>query len=467
MAEVAGIYCRLSVARYGDTTKVKDQERICRALAAERGWAVPDGFVFTDNNASAWRKDRKRPEWDRMVALVREGVLRNLVNYHGDRLMRQPWDLELLLKFADELGVVIASPTGEYRLDVASDRFVLRILTAKACLESDDISRRKKAGFARMKLAGRPPVPGGQGGRAFGYEKDGVTPVPAEKEAAGEAAERICAGDSQAGICRDLAARGITSTTGQPLTYGTLRSILLRPRTAGLLSDGTPGNWEPLITPDQQRRIRNVLAARRAKSGAAPVTTNAHRHLLSGIALCGECSVPLQITTAGVTSRRAAGYGCLEPGCYRIRRNATHLDAYVTGRVVRALNSVDFTEEVRRIQGDGSHVKELAEWDRRLAAAQRNLNETTVDDLPETVRQLRDLVRDTKRRRDAVWARSVSQRRQTLADYVGITVEQFKALPLRDQRTIVSAAYTIRVNKATRRGPGFNPADIDMRLRDD
>lgn len=467
MAEVAGIYCRLSVARFGDTTKVEDQERICRALAAERGWTVPDGFVFTDNNASAWRKDRKRPEWDRMVTLVRDGVLRNLVNYHGDRLMRQPWDLELLLKFADELGVVIASPTGEYRLDVASDRFVLRILTAKACLESDDISRRKKAGFERMRLAGNAPTPGGQGGRGFGYEKDGVTPVPAEKAAANVAAEQLCAGDTLAAACRDLAAQGITSTTGYPLSYGTLRDILLRSRTAGLLADGTPGNWEPLITPELQRRVRNVLEARAGQTGASPLTGGAHKHLLSGIVLCWKCGKPVQITNAGRKGKGVAGYGCVTPGCRVARRNAAHLDAYVTGRVLRLLNSTDFTEEIRRVQGDSTNAPEIARWEQRKAQSQDTIDGLRPEDSEDTVKRLLERHRAIERRLTEEKAKGISHRHQTLAVYRGITLDQFRVLPLRDRRTIVSAAYVITIKKATRMGPGFNPEDIDMKLRED
>ncbi len=90
----AGIYCRLSLARTGDTTKVDDQERICRELGARLDWPVAE--VYTDNNQSAWQRNRKRADWERMLADVDRGYINALLIYHGDRLIRQPYDLELL-----------------------------------------------------------------------------------------------------------------------------------------------------------------------------------------------------------------------------------------------------------------------------------------------------------------------------------------------------------------------------------
>jgi site-specific DNA recombinase len=64
---IAAIYCRLSLAAMGDTTKVDDQERICRDVAQSRGWTVRDELVFKDNSRSAWQRNRKRPGWDAML----------------------------------------------------------------------------------------------------------------------------------------------------------------------------------------------------------------------------------------------------------------------------------------------------------------------------------------------------------------------------------------------------------------
>src|SRR5262244_92172 len=233
--EVAGIYCRLSLARFGDTTKVDDQERICREKAAARGWTVPDDLVWKDNSKSAWRIGVRRPGWEAMLAAVKAGRLRNLVVYHGDRMVRQPYDLEVLIRLVTGQGMTITSPTGTRNLDIPEDVFVLGILANVARLESENISRRKKAGFERMRLAGTAPPAGSRYKRGFGYDTAGRQPVPAEADAIREAARRVLDGEGLTAIAADLSARGIRSVSGKPVDWHTLERILLRPRIAGLL----------------------------------------------------------------------------------------------------------------------------------------------------------------------------------------------------------------------------------------
>src|SRR5690348_10568485 len=82
----AVIYCRMSLAKYGDTAKVERQEKRCRALAKRLGWTVV--HVYCDNNKSAWQRDRQRPDWDAMLAAIERGEVDAVIIYHGDRLIR-------------------------------------------------------------------------------------------------------------------------------------------------------------------------------------------------------------------------------------------------------------------------------------------------------------------------------------------------------------------------------------------
>jgi DNA invertase Pin-like site-specific DNA recombinase len=445
-----------------DTAKVDDQERICRDHAAARGWDVTQ--VWKDNNVSAWRRDRKRPGWDAMLAAIETGQVSRVVIYHGDRLIRQPWDLERLIGLAEGKGVSLAAPTGERDLDSAEDRFILRIEAAMACRESDNISRRKKAGFQRMAVGGRAPIPGGMGGRGFGYEKDGATPLEPEATVIRDAADRILDGETLAEICRGIAACGITSTTGKPLTYATLRRVLLRPRTAGLMGDGTRGSWTPLISPQAQREVRKALDARGPRG---PITPAGGKYLLSGIALCWACTRPVQVINAGLAGKGIKGYGCVTPGCRKTRRNAAHLDAYVTGRVVALLGTADFTGALQRAQGDGSALaQEIASLEARRGEAQALLGElATRPDLSpallgRSIRQFDAMIAERQARAD-------TPRLRLLRRNKGISLGQFRSLPLHVRRQIVAACYTITVLPSTVHGPGFNPDDIGMRLRED
>src|ERR1017187_5296243 len=262
----AGIYCRMSLARYGDATKTEDQERISRELAGHRGWAV--SRVYTDNNKSARQRNRKRPGWDAMLADVEAGKLGAIIVYHGDRLVRQPWDLETLINLAYGKGVKLASPTGERDLSNDDDLFILRIEVAAQCRESASTSRRKKTEFDRLRRRGL-VRPGGRGGRAFGFATDGVTHIPAEVGAIQETAVRVLEGEAVGAIARDLNSAGIRTPTGGLFSHATLRKMLARPRYAGLMPDGVhTAAWKPVLQRQEWEAVTAALGG--AGAGRLP-----------------------------------------------------------------------------------------------------------------------------------------------------------------------------------------------------
>lgn len=446
MTETAGIYCRLSVAKIGDTTKVEDQERICRELCERLGWTV--AAVFTDNNRSAWQRDRKRPGWDAMLQSVADGRLSAIVVYHGDRLARQPFDLEQLLNITYGKGIKLASPTGRKDLSNEDDLFILRIEVAAQCRESASTSRRKKAGFARMARDGRAPIPGGRSGRGFGYEKDGRTPHPVEAPAVREAAQRILAGERVATICRDFHARGIMAVSGRPLNYQSLKRILTRPRIAGLLADETPGSWEPVLGREPWELVRAVLDGRAPHKGGAP------KYLLSGIATCWACKKPVQRQQ----SASAVGYGCVTPGCRKVHRNMRHLDAYVSRRTwIRLSRHDNPAAHVSDRPGLALEIATLAEARADIAAKIADPAQPHVDLLLQRL--------DALERRLAVLRETTvadSARLRLLATHRGVAWEEFLALPLGTRRALISALFRIEILASTHRGPGFHREDVRM-----
>ena len=150
----AASYCRLSLARMGDTTKVDDQDRINHELAARRGWTISPEHVYKDNSKSAWRRDRRRPGWNALLTAIRSGELDMVAIYHGDRLVRQPRDLEDLLDVGADRGITLVSPTGTYNLADPDHQMMLRWMVARAKNEVDHISRRMKDGHARRRKQG-------------------------------------------------------------------------------------------------------------------------------------------------------------------------------------------------------------------------------------------------------------------------------------------------------------------------
>ena len=456
----AGIYCRISLAVIGDMTKTDDQERICRELCSRQGWDVHD--VYTDHARSAWQRNRKRPGWDRMLKDVEAGRINAIVVYHGDRLIRQPFDLEKLIGLAESKGVKLASPTGTRDLANKDDHFILRIEAAMACRESDNTSRRRIAQYERWRREGR-TRPGGRGGRAFGYATDGLTVAGPEADALREAASRLMAGEPLGAIARDLSARGITGASGRPLSHTSLRESLLRPRTAGLMPDGvSPAAWPAILGREEWESLR-ALIGDRGKSFHS-YATNARRHLLSGIAVCGACGSGLQLraesASRGAVPHARDGYGCTRPGCRKVQRNILLLDAYVGRRVVNRLGRQDNPESrAPEHPGLAAEFRALTEARAEAAAAVEDPSSphlklllARLERIDGRLGELRELAGDSARGR-------------LLRDHAGITYDEFCAEALGVRRALVAACFAIEVLPASGRGPGFRPEDVRLTPR--
>jgi site-specific DNA recombinase len=461
----AGIYCRISLASYGDTTKTADQERICRDLAARLGWDVID--VYSDDSKSAWQANRKRREWNRMLADVGSGRINGIITYHGDRLIRRHEDLSELLKLAKSKGIRLASPTGTRNLDSYDDQFILEIECSMAKRESANISRRQKARYDRDRLNGK-VMAQGPGGRRFGYCSDGVTLYPADRcdvatrqEVAeahiiGEMAARTLAGESANAIEADLTGRGWTTPAGNRLEHGALKRLLRNPRYAGLMPDGeTAAAWPAILDRETWERARIMIDARASRYAREPLPA---KHLLSGIATC-VCGKPMRI--AHVTSRgyRTLVYACAKRdtgGCGKVYRNAVHLDAYVSaavvGRIAHEANpqselpAPDYAPEWAALTAERAATEQLlGDW--QVSARRAPILMKRLDAIDARIAQLRELA-DT------------SSRDRLLEQYEGISLREFKALPLDVRRALVAATVTVTVLPASKRGPGFRAEDV-------
>jgi site-specific DNA recombinase len=467
----AGIYCRLSLAKFGDSANVEDQERICRELCAQRGWDPV--AVYTDNSRSAWQRNRKRADWDRMLTDVDAGKLQALAIYHGDRMVRQPYDLETLLNLAYGKGIMLASPTGVRDLSNEDDLFILRIEVAAACRESASTSRRMKRDIGRRQRVGLVNS-GGRGGRLFGFESDGVThhhpdrcfvatrTELSEPDIAAEVITRVSGGDSVRGLAAEMRGRGVTTTAGKPMHPLAVRRMITNPRYAGLMPDGvTAGSWKPIVSREVWEAANAALDGR---AGPLAPGHTARRYLLSGIARCGVCGSPLQALPAftskwtGKPVRVAATYSCVQPGCRKVTRSVALLDAYVTGRTAGRLAKPGNPEgHLPSVPGLAAEWRKLAD-DRAATQALaadpskgRHLGTllARLDSLDTRIGELRDLARGDA---DA----------RLRGTHAGITAADFAALPLGTRRALVSACYEVVVAPASKRGPGFRTEDVRL-----
>jgi len=449
----AAIYCRISLAAHGDDVKVKTQEKRCRKLAKRLGWDVV--AVYSDNNKSAWQRNRKREDWDEMLRAIERGEVNAVIIYHGDRLIRQPWDLETLLSLAEGRGIHLASPSGTRNLDDADDRYRLRQDVAKACNESDTISRRTRITHAEHAEAGKMRK---NRSRLFGYKRS----KKIHEEEAGhyrKAVARILAGESMSSVVRGWNTDGVTTTEGNRWTVNALRVVLRNPRHAGLSTYRGEivgvGRWKPLIDRDTWEALQAALGAISRQHGQ-PNHSTASKYLLTNIAfheLCGGGMVPHYYGGG----KKQLNYRCGKAECPKsLSRNMAYVDEFVIGTVLGRLADARLWAVLEEPVPEDNAGAELAALERK----RRDTVETFENSETMTPAALAKTLKRIDERIEAIRARIAARHKvHVLSGCREMTRGQWDALPLDRRRALVRALVTVEILPA-KRGPGFDPGSV-------
>lgn len=350
------IYLRISQDRTGEGLGVERQERECRELARRLGLEVVR--VYIDNDVSA-TSGRVRPEFEAMLRDHPESI----VAWHQDRLLRLTSDLERVI----DLGVdvhFVASSRGGLDLATPAGRAVARTVAAWSQYETEQKAARQQSANRQRAEAGHWHF----SRRPYGYERrDGrVVVVEAEAEVVREGYRRYIAGETYYAIANDWNARGIPTigTGGIPAertawSMTRVRSLLRNERYAGIVTyagervEAEP-QWTPLI---DERTWGDYLATREGR--AKPHGwSNATKHLLSGLLVCGVCGErllarPEYRKNADGSRRTSMSYQCVAGWCVSVlaRDVEPAVEAVVLGRlrdkrVLKALRTAPDTEPV-------------------------------------------------------------------------------------------------------------------------
>ena len=163
---------RLTAFTYARQSKDHDagigrQQQDTDELADRRGYVIPDSGRFADNDVSASKPGRKRPDYERMMARIRAGEAQVLVITYMDRLYRQPIELEHIIPEIEKAGVLVATVyEGDMDLRTDTGQLQARVKVAFARAEvMRKANRQKRANLERAQNGGRTP----HGIRPFGY----------------------------------------------------------------------------------------------------------------------------------------------------------------------------------------------------------------------------------------------------------------------------------------------------------
>lgn len=160
----AAIYCRVSTEdQEKEGTSLQSQLEACRQRAGERGFEVPEEYVFLEAFSGL---TLDRPKLEKVRQLVADRQVGTIIAYTLDRLSRDPVHFIILQEEIERAGVELILVTED--ID-SSDmgRLITHIRGFAAKLEAQKIRERTVRGMRERIKSGK--LPGGQRSRLFGY----------------------------------------------------------------------------------------------------------------------------------------------------------------------------------------------------------------------------------------------------------------------------------------------------------
>jgi DNA invertase Pin-like site-specific DNA recombinase len=457
----AFIYARISEDRDGASTAPERQIADARELIAREGWR--EAGVYVDRDISASKASVTRPDFERvLVDAARGGGV--IVAQDQDRLLRQPVDAERLIALAVD-GVQVRTTRGDTGTGMLGDaytRFAVRLKAVLGAHESDHIAARQRRKHREKAEKG---IGHATRHRPFGHTPDfraHETEAPIVRELVARALE----GERIPSLCRDLNARGVTSTTGAQWRHQPMRKLLSQARLAGARElDGdliATGAIEPLISVAQLIELRAVLAMPK-RTGTR---TNARRHLLSGFLFCGVCGERMN----PLPQARGMRYACPlpsnphRPGCGRVSIVGDPLEAAVRLAILEALQTDRLAELIEAEAADdgiSEAVAMLRAVDARIAELDADYADGAIDR-----RRYRGMLDRLEARRSSAEARIVAadQQRSRISLPLGAHAEaKWDAGDLAYRRQILEALISrVVIQPAAKLGRTFDPERIAL-----
>ncbi|MGV0746394.1 recombinase family protein [Mycolicibacterium sp. XJ870] len=325
----AAVYLRQSLDRTGEGLAVARQREDCLKLCDQRGW-TPVEYCDNDTSASVGR----RPQYERMLADIRNGSIGAVVVWDLDRLHRRPVELEHFITLADEKRLALATVGGDADLSTDNGRLFARIKGAVARAEVERKSARQKAAAAQRAKTGA----AWWSSRPFGYtDTKGTALHPEESELVRNAYRFMQLGGSLNAIAKEWNSNGITTPKGNQWRGAQVRQLLINPRNcARRFYDGVDvgeGSWPAIVDVDTWRSVVAILENPERRSGP----TRGRKFVLSGIAICGVCEQPLKSGFA--SSTKYPVYLCKES--FHVSRRMDEVDEWVTEHAVARLSQPD------------------------------------------------------------------------------------------------------------------------------
>ena len=494
MTERAILYGRASRDPKGGGTSVTKQLERGRDFAKRENVKVI--AEIRDDNKSASRGSRERAGFTEVRGLVERGQADVLILWEVSRSSRDLEEFMGLVNACSDSGLEIAVSGTRYDPSKVNDWLPLAFQGVMAEAEARRIKQHNIDSVETNAGRGTP-----HGRIPYGYRrvydpKTGVlisqTPydehdpsrLSADAQVVADAVEAVLKGVTLRQICRDLNARGlhtprkprkktlVENPTGVVMAWepSTLRQLLLNPTIAGRRvhrgEDIGPAAWDPIVDYGTWLRLRNFL-----KDPSRLTVSNprgpAPRHLLSGIARCGECGARMKAATN--MSRIPRAYTCRTEGCMRVTATADRVDERVEAVLMALFERPDFQgalaaahERRETAATKGPDVASLiAEKETEFDAVEklREAGEMTLRAYAAETKRIEDNI-EHLRSQQAAGVSSPALRRLLTA---ATLQDGWEKADLMDRREVVRLLLDVTIERAVVRGRNFDARRVEVR----
>lgn len=346
----------------GQSAGVERQEADCRALAERLGLTV--SRVLVDNSISAY-SGKPRPQYKRLLEMMKSGEISYVLAFHQDRLQRSPVELEEYVDISDAGHITTHTVlAGHIDLSTPSGRFNARIIGAAARYEVEHMIERQRA--AKLKMAQSGKFLGGQ--RPYGFEprREGIR----EKEAAvlREMAQMIIDGSSYRTVAFEMNDRGIRTQHDKKWAAINVRNVLIRPINAGIvLHHGVeyPAQTPAIFTPEEWATLQAAIRMNRSKSNHPG---RFRKHVLNGLLYCGNCGAKMfhkskQQRDGSYKTSAACGKTHSQTGewhgCGKVSRRVEPIIDLVTDALIYRLDSPELAQQLQRRKTNSTELADL------------------------------------------------------------------------------------------------------------
>jgi site-specific DNA recombinase len=287
-------YIRVSTQmQVEDGYSLSAQRERLKAFAFSQNWEIVQFYV--DEGLSA--KDMERPELQRMLKGVREGIFDVVLVYKLDRLTRSVIDLDKLLTEFSKHDVMFKSSTEVYDTTTATGRLFIRLVASMAQWERENLGERVRFGMQEKAREGKwtvstPPL-------GYDSKESELIVNPSEAAIVKEIFSLYLSGMGMHKIARNLNERGLYTKKRKPWAQSTIQYILTNPIYHGTTRYNYRLNTEnyfevdgvvPVIISDEEYQLTQQMIQNRRIVHPRQATS---KYLFSKVLKCSRCGKTL------------------------------------------------------------------------------------------------------------------------------------------------------------------------------